>query len=198
MKIQHVYLVLTCAFATVLPACGGDAPPPETPAQPAGDAAGAPPPAAGSGQAAATPPPAEPPKAPEKPAKEKIVGKWQFDLAGSDPGKKAEEDAKKKAGTDEKKLAALLKPLQDSAAKEWIEFSADTYTSYVGDKAIFQMKYEVAKEEGNTVYQKPVGKDLISKKDVPQPKDPIAVTVVDDSTIQMKDPKKGLLQFKRK
>ena len=124
-----------------------------------------------------------------------MQGKWGFDLMSSDPGKKAEEDIKKKAGKDEKKLAELTKKITDDAAKEWIEISADTYTSYVGDKVVNKAKFEVAKEDGKDVHVKQVGKDEITKKEM---KDEMVITVVDDNTIQMKDPKKGVLVFKRK
>lgn len=200
MRTFRVRAVLFAA-AAVLAACA-EAPPPEpvAPVSPPPPAPPEPPPPAAepapAPAAEAPPPKEEPPPPPEKPLREKIVGKWGFDLMASDPGKKAEEDAKKKAGKDEKKLAELMKKVQEAADKEWIEFTADSvYVSYVGDKAVYKAKYEVVKEEGNQLHVKQVGKDEIGKKEM---KEEIVVTLVDDSTLQMKDPKKGSLTFKRK
>jgi hypothetical protein len=195
MKMLRSSLMLSVAVLSFAAACGGDAPPPETPPAPPPEAE-----PAAANPAPAPPPPAAPKKEepPPVPAKQKIQGKWAFDLMGSDPGKKAEEDAKKKGGKDEKKVAALMKKIQDDAAKEWVEFSTDTYTSYVGEKPVFKVKYEVAKEEGTNLHLKAVGKDEVSKKAVPAADAEMPVTLVDDNTLQMKSGKKGLLQFKRK
>src|SRR5262245_60400061 len=199
MKIRRLSLALSFTAMRLLAACAGAAPPPAAPPRPPPAAPAAPPPATPSAtpeaKAPETPKKEEPPPPPAKPNKEKIQGKFGFDFMGSDPGKKAEEDAKKKAGKDEKKLAEMMKKAQDEAGKEWIEMTADTYTSYVGDKAVYKAKYEVVKEEGNTITVKQVGKDEIAKKEM---KDPMVLTLVDDNTISMKDPKKGVLQFKRK
>jgi hypothetical protein len=149
--------------------------------------------------AAAPPAPAPVVEAPPppKPAKERIVGKWQFDFSG-EARTKAEEEAHKKAGKadkDNKKFDAAMKKLEAEAATEWIEFTADnTYASYVGDKPVMKVKYEIAKEEGDTLTMKPTGKDEISKKELNVE---IPVTLKGD-TIEMRDPKKGVLIFKRK
>ena len=189
MKIRSTHALAFAAAALLVAACGGEAPPPETPP--------APPPA--SPEPPAAPPPAESaqpatPPAP-KPLKERTIGKWGFDFMASEPGKKAQEANKQKAGKDEKKLAELMQKATEEASKEWIEMTGDTYVSYVGDKAVYKAKYEVVKEDGNNLHVKQVGKDEISKKEM---KDEIIVTLVDDNTLQMKDPKKGLLVFKRK
>ncbi|MDI3291263.1 hypothetical protein QHF83_48590, partial [Polyangium sp. 15x6] len=164
-------------------------PPPET-------AAAAPAPT----QAAPAPAP-EPAPAP-KPGKERIVGQWQFDFSG-EPRAAAEADAKKKAGKDEKKYAALLKEIEDAAAGEWIEFTADSmYVSHVTekgkDKVILKVKYEVVKDENGAVVMKPAGKDEISKKEMPKELE-ITITLKDDKTLELVDPKKKMtLVFKRK
>lgn len=199
MKIRRLSHGVLFCVATALVACGGEVPPPETP-PPAPPLATETPATTPTADPVATAPveapkKADPPPAPVKTAKELVVGKWQFDLMASDPGKKAEEDAKKKAGKDEKKLAELMKKTSDEAAKESIEMTADMYISYVGDKPVYKAKYEVVKEDGKTVHMKQVGKDEIAKKEM---KDEIVITLTDDNTLSMKDPKKGTLVFKRK
>jgi hypothetical protein len=182
-----------------LSACGGSTELPPT-APPVAEAPSAAP--AAVAPVATTPPEVTPEPvaeapAPPKPAKERIVGQWQFDFTG-EARAKAEEAAHKKAGKadkDNKKFDAAMKALEAEAATEWIEFTADsTYVSYVGEKPVVKVKYEIAKEEGDTVTMKPTGKDEISKKEL---KVEIPVTLKGD-TLEMKDPKKGVLVFKRK
>jgi len=182
---------LICALATAFfAACGGEQPQPESPPPPT-PAAPEPPasPAANpSGDPAAMAPstPSEPPKKVEapKPNKEKIIGKWSQDFSG-DVKTAAEDDAKKKAGKDEKKLADLLKKAEDGTTKHWMENTADTHTEYDGDKVVHKGKYEVVKDEGTTLVVKAVGKDEITKKEMPGE---MTLTFVDDNTIQMKEP----------
>jgi hypothetical protein len=226
MKGNRRLLVgLVCTIAMFGAACGGGTPPADdaTKATPSAEPSAAPsaaptaepaatPTAAPSAAptsapttAAATPPPAPAPK----PGKELIVGTWQFDFSG-EPKTKAEEDAKKKAGKDEKKLAALMKEVEEAAAGEWIEFTKDGYyVSHVTekgkgkdakptDKVILKIKYEITKDEKGAVSMKPVGKDEISKKEMKDLGE-IPVTIKDDNTIEIKDPKKKMtLVFKRK
>ena len=144
---------------------------------------------------------APPPPAP-KPGKEKIVGKWQFSFEG-DVKAKAEEDGKKKFAKekDTKKFDAYMKDVEAEAAGEWIEFTADTYTSHVTekgkDKVVLEVKYEIVKDDNTTLMTK-AGKDKpkVGKID---PKVEITTTFKDDSTIEMMDPvKKVKLVFKRK
>lgn len=209
MKRLHLASLLTLGILAA--ACGGSTPPPEpppsapeTPSEPAAPATPAPTdqaaPAGGDAAKPAEPAAAAPTPAP-KPAKEKIIGQWQFEFVG-EPRTAAEAEAKKKAGKDEKKYEQILKDIETAAKSEWIEFTADGYyVSHVADKdgkdkVIFKVKYEVAKEEGNTLTMKPVGKDEISKKEI---KAEVPVTFKDDNTIDMKDPsKKMTLTFKRK
>ncbi|HVK65477.1 MAG TPA: hypothetical protein VM694_13430, partial [Polyangium sp.] len=120
-----------------------------------------------------------------------------------EPRAAAEADAKKKAGKDEKKYAALIKEVEEAAAGEWIEFTVDSmYVSHITekgkDKVILKVKYEVAKDENEAIVMKPAGKDEVSKKEMPKDLE-IAVTFKDDKTIELKDPKKQMtLVFKRK
>jgi hypothetical protein len=139
---------------------------------------------------------------PAKPAKEKIVGKWQFSFEG-EPKAKAEEEGKKKFAKekDTKKFDAFMKQHEDEAAGEWIEFTADTYTSHVTekgkDKVVLEVKYEVVKDDNTTLVTK-AGKDKpkVGKID---PKTEVTTVFKDDNTIEMMDPvKKIKLVFKRK
>lgn len=185
----------------VLSGCG-EPPPPEAPpavppppdplpvktAEPVPSVAVAPPPTAAP--AAPEPPP------PPKPLKEQIVGKWQFELSG-EARAYHEAAAHKKAGKDEAKFQKLMKEIEEASTKEWIELTADTYTSWVGDKIEAQMKYEVVKEEGGVLTVKPV-KDLVAKKDIKGDMT-IPIKMMEDGALSMFDPKKKInLTFKRK
>lgn len=212
MAKRQLSLVLVSTMALLGIACGGgEVPQAETPPPPPPPAETTPPPAETTppATAAAAPAPTEaaPAPAPEaapapKPGKERIVGQWQFDFSG-EPRAAAEADAKKKAGKDEKKYAALMKEIEDAAAGEWIEFTTDSmYVSHVTekgkDKVILKVKYDVAKDENGTVVMKPAGKDEISKKEMPKDLE-ITVMLKDDKTLELKDPKKKMtLVFKRK
>jgi len=212
MAKRQLSLVLVSTIALLGVACGGgETPQADTPPQPPVDAKPAPtettpPPATTEAapaptQAAPTPAPEQAAPAP-KPGKERMVGQWQFDFSG-EPRTAAEADAKKKAGKDEKKFAALMKEYEDAAAGEWIEFTADSmYVSHITekgkDKVILKVKYEVTKDEAGTVVMKPAGKDEISKKEMPKDLE-ITIMLKDDKTLEMKDPKKKMtLVFKRK
>jgi hypothetical protein len=135
-----------------------------------------------------------------KSLKERIVGVWVLDFSG-DVKTTAEADAKKKAGKDEKKLADLMKKAEETAAKEKVESTGDTMILWDGDKTTSKAKYEIVKEEGNTLTLKRVGKDEISKKDVAATE--IVITFKDETTIELKDPKEKdakkakLLVFKK-
>lgn len=190
-------------FALAAAGCG-EPPPPETPppaepppaptepAKPAETTAAAPPPAATTAAPAAAPAPAPAPK----PLKERVIGKWQFELSAESRAYH-EANIRKKTGKDEAKFAKAMKEVEEAATKEWIEMTADTYTSYVGDKIDAQMKYEVVKEEGNTLTVKPT-RDLVAKKDIKGDMT-VAVSLSDESTLVMFDPKKKInLTFKRK
>lgn len=199
MKIRRLSHGILFSVATALVGCAGEVPPPEAPPASPPAAPETPPVTPPNADPVATAP-ADPPKKEEpppapKPLKEKVVGKWQFDFLASDPGKKVEEAAKKKAGTDEKKLADLLKKPTEEAAKESIEMTSDSYISYVGDKVVYKAKYEIVKEDDKSLHVKQVGKDEIGKKEM---KEEMVVTFIDDNSISMKDSKKGLLVFKRK
>lgn len=149
-----------------------------------------------SSAAVSTPPPAA------KPAKDKIVGKWQFAFEG-EPKTKAEEAAKKKfpKDADQAKRDAEVKKVEEEAAGEWIEFTADEYISHVTekgkDKVVLDAKYDVAKSDDASITMKP-GKDKpkVGKIDA---KTEMTVKFRDDNTIEMMDPvKKVTLVFKRK
>ncbi|MCK6590337.1 MAG: hypothetical protein L6Q76_22460, partial [Polyangiaceae bacterium] len=124
-------------FAVAIAACG-EPPPPEAPPPvapppdpaPAKTAAevAAPEPAKTAAEVAAPEPPPPP-----KPLKERVLGKWQFELTG-EARAFHEANVRKKTGKDEAKFAKAMKEIEEAAAKEWIELSADTYTSWVGDK----------------------------------------------------------------
>jgi len=143
----------------------------------------------------------EPPPAP-KPLKERLSGTWQLDFSG-EYRTAAEEDAKKKAGKDEKKLADLMKKSEETAAKDKWEASGDSFAVWTGDKTTSKAKYEIVKEDPatNTIVIKRVGKDEISKKDVAAGE--ISITFKDENTIEVrdwreKDQKKAkLLVFKK-
>lgn len=187
-------------FAIAIAACG-EPPPPEappsvppppdpTPAKTAQQVA-APEPAKTAEQVAAPEPPPPP-----KPLKERVVGKWQFELTG-EARAFHEANVRKKTGKDEAKFAKAMKEIEEAAAKEWIELTADTYTSWVGDKIERQLQYAVVKEEGNTLTAKPT-KDLVTKKDMKGDMT-IPLTLKDESTLEMFDPSKKInLTFKRK
>jgi hypothetical protein len=212
MAKRHLSLALVSTIALLGVACGGgETPQPEMVTPPPADTAAktdtappAPTPAAPETTQATPPKAAEaaPPAPAPKPGKELIVGMWQFDFSG-EPRAAAEAEAKKKAGKDEKKLAALMKETEEAAAGEWIEFTADAmYISHITekgkDKVILKVKYEITKDEKGTIVMKPAGKDEISKKEMPKDVE-IPVTFKDDKTIEMKDPKKKMtLIFKRK
>jgi hypothetical protein len=198
LKQSRVFgALLTLALAAA--GCGEPPPPatpppaepppaPTEPAKPAETTAAAPPPAAET----AAPAPAAAPK----PLKERVIGKWQFELSAESRAYH-EASIRKKTGKDEAKFAKAMKEVEEAATKEWIEMTADTYTSYVGDKIEAQMKYEVVKEEGNTLTVKPT-RDLVAKKDIKGDMT-VPVSLSDDNTLVMFDPKKKInLTFKRK
>lgn len=196
MKIRRLsyplFLALTASMAV---ACGGQDVQTETPASTEPPPAPAPvtpspadptttPAAGATTDAAAAPKKEEAP--PQKTLREKLVGTWALDFSG-ETRTTAETEAKKKAGKDEKKLADLLKKAEETAAKQKFENTADTIAAWEGDKAVSKAKYEVVKEEGNTITIKQTGKDEVSKKDAPATE--IAITFKDDNTIELKDPK---------
>ncbi len=167
------------------------APPPDpTPARTA-EAAVAPEPAK-TAEAAVAPEPPPPPK----PVKERVIGKWQFELTG-EARAFHEANVRKKTGKDEAKFEKAMKEIEEAAKKEWVELTADTYTSWVGDKIERQMQYTVVKEEGNTLTAKPT-RDLVTKKDIKGDMT-VSITLKDDNTVEMFDPSKKInLTFKRK
>jgi len=209
MNMRRLPFVMLLSVSALAVACG-DPPPVETPPQPTGEPAATAAPtaaetAAPTATAAATAAPTAtaaveaPP--PPKPAKEKIVGKWQFSFEG-EPKAKAEEAAKKKfpKDADQAKRDAEVKKVEEAAAGEWIEFVDGFYVSHVTekgkDKIVLKVKYDVVKDENTALTMKPNGKDEISKKEL---KDEVTVTFKDDDTISMVDPgKKITLVFKRK
>lgn len=207
MKIRSLSYSLAFALtASLAAACGGSDVQPETPppAEPPPAPVEPAKPAPAETQAAVTPPaPAEPPKevAPApKPLRERLVGVWVMEWSG-DVKTAGEAEAKKKAGKDEKKLADLLKKAEEAAGKEKVEHTGDMMIRSQGDKTLSKVKYEVVKEEGNTITLKRVGKDEVSKKDAPAGE--VVITFKDDNTFEVKDPgekdaaKAKLLVFKK-
>ena len=204
MNTRRLSFGLMFTFATALAACGGEAPPPETPPPPP---PAAPEPPAASAEPASAGPGAEGPGAGKKeepapapkPAKDKVQGKWGFDFSG-EVRAKAEEEAKKKAGAndkDGKKFQDLMKKEEDKHAKQHMEVTADTWTVFDGDKPVMKVKFEVGKDEGNTLTIK-MGKDEVTKKDYKGQE--LVVTFKDDNTISVPDPKdakKPASSFKR-
>lgn len=187
-------------FATAIAACG-EPPPPEAPPPVAPPPDPAPAKTAEVAAAPEPPKPSEVAAAPEpapapKPLKERVIGKWQFELTG-EARAFHEANVRKKTGKDEAKFEKAMKEIEEAAKKEWVELTADTYTSWVGDKIERQMHYAVVKEEGNTLTAKPT-KDLVTKKDIKGDMT-VAITLKDDNTLEMFDPSKKInLTFKRK
>jgi hypothetical protein len=184
-------------FATAIAACG-EPPPPEAPPP----VAPPPDPAPAKTAEVAAPEPPKPaeqvaaPSVPPTPINERVIGKWQFVLTGESRAFH-EANVRKKTGKDEAKFAKAMKEIEDAAAKEWIELTADTYTSWVGDKIERQMQYAVVKAEGDVLTVKPT-KDLVAKKDIPGDMT-IPLSMKDNNTLEMFDPGKKInLTFKRK
>lgn len=211
MNMRRLPFVLAFAVSGWAVACS-DTPPADNPPQPTASATASAAPTAmetaaptatatAAPTATATAAEVTPPAPAPKPGKEKILGKWQFSFEG-EPKAKIEEEGKKKFAKekDTKKFDAWMKQHEDEAAGEWIEFTADTYTSHVTekgkDKVVFEGKYEIVKDDNTTLVAKP-GKDKpkVGKID---PKAEITTTFKDDNTIEMMDPvKKIKLVFKR-
>jgi hypothetical protein len=197
-------LSFSLAIGMFAVACGGEAPPPEVPppppppvaAAPTAEPAAEPAPAASAAETAA---PAEPPPPPAKPLKEKFAGKWQQDWSGD--VKAAAEEAAKKAGgakADQKKIDAALEKAHKDFKPESIELADGVLTWSVNGKPVHKFKYEVVKEDGQTLVVKAAEKDQVSKKEI---KDELSYTFADDNTISVKNPdpkdKKGtILVFK--
>ncbi len=210
MKNSRLSYTLVFALTTaVMAGCGGEqmeaeSPPPTAP--PPAPTTPAQTDAAKQTDPVATAPEAikkeEPPPPAPKPLKERLAGTWQLDFSG-EYRTAAEEDAKKKAGKDEKKLADLMKKSEETAAKDKWEASGDSFAVWTGDKTTSKAKYEIVKEDPatNTIVIKRVGKDEISKKDVAAGE--ISITFKDENTIEVrdwreKDQKKAkLLVFKK-
>jgi len=131
---------------------------------------------------------AQPP--PVRPAKEKIVAKWQVTWDG-DVRQKHEDEAKKKFAKekDSKKSDAFLQKFKDEVAGEWIEFTADSLvwhkTEKGKDKVAIETKYKINKSDDTTLSASPDGKPKTGKVDA---KAEFAITFRDDSTIELKDP----------
>ncbi len=208
MKMRRLPFVMMLTVSLLGAACG-DPPPPENPPQPTSTPTVAPAPtavetAAPTATAAVTAAPTAtavveaPP--PPKPAKERIVGKWQFSFEGAIKAKhEAEAKEKFKKEKDTKKFDEYMKKVADEAAGEWVEFADGFYISHTTekgkDKVVLKVKYEVVKDEAGSLTMKPAGKPETGKMD---PKVEVAIKLVDDNTIEMPDPKKGTLIFKRK
>lgn len=164
MNMRRMPFVMLLTVSALAVACS-DPPAVETPPQPTSEPAPTAAPtaaetAAPTATAAATAAPTAtaaveaPP--PPKPAKEKIVGKWQFSFEG-EPKAKAEEAAKKKFPNDkdQAKRDAEIKKIEEAAAGEWIEFADGYYVSHVTekgkDKVVAKMKYDVVKDESTSL-----------------------------------------------
>jgi hypothetical protein len=139
----------------------------------------------------------------EQPLKERVVGTWQFDFSGERRAA-VEAELKKKAGKDEKKLAKLMKEAEEEAAQSRFEITADTVTSLVGDKVLFRLKYQIVKEDKDTLRVKVVGKPEGKQKVAKDGEELVLVgekgfiAFKDDDNMIMTDPKKGAMLFKRK
>ena len=206
MNMRRLPFVMLLSVSALAVACG-DPPPPENPPQPTAVPTAEPAPTAA---VTAEPEPAPTATAvveappPPKPAKERVVGTWTFSFEGDVKAKKEEELQKKFAKEkDEAKRAAKveeeLKKIEAEAAGEWVEFTDGYCVSHITekgkDKVILKVKYEIVKEEADSVTMKAGGKPEVGKMD---PKMEVTVTLKDDNTLQMPDPKKGNLIFKRK
>jgi hypothetical protein len=213
MNMRRLPFVMLLSVSALAVACG-DPQPAENPPQPTSTPTAEPAPtavetAAPTATAAATAAPTAtavveaPP--PPKPAKERIVGTWTFSFEGEIKAKK-EEELKKKLGAKEKdaakldaKVAEEIKKIADEAAGEWVEFKDGYYVSHVTekgkDKVVLKVKYAIVKDDTGSVTMKADGKPDVGKMD---PKMEVTVTLKDDNTLEMPDPKKGTLVFKRK
>jgi hypothetical protein len=204
MNMRRLPFVMLLSVSALAVACG-DPQPAENPPQPTNVPTAEPAPTM---TATAEPEPAPtaavetPP--PPKPATERIAGTWTFSFEGDVKAKKEEELKKKYAKEkDEAKRAAKieedLKKIEAEAGGEWVEFKDGHYVSHVTekgkDKVVLKVKYAVVKEEANSVTMKADGKPEVGKMD---PKMEVTVTLTDDNTLQIPDPKKGNLIFKRK
>lgn len=207
MNMRRLPFLMLLSASALAVACS-DPPPAENPPQPTSEPApSAAPTAAETAAPTAAPVETAAPTAaaealpPPRPAKDKIVGQWQFSFEG-EPKAKAEEEAKKKfpKDKDQAKRDDHLKKVAEAAAGEWIEFVDGYYVSHVTekgkDKLVAKMKYDVVKDENTSITMKANGKDEISKKEM---KDEVTISFTDDDTISMVDPgKKITLIFKRK
>ncbi len=204
MNNRRLSYGLLLALSTALVAGCGEPAAPEVPPQPsaAPEAPAAPPSAA----AVVAPPPApaapEPaPAPPAKKAKEKWIGKFAQDFQG-EVKDAFEADATKKYAKekDTKKHDEAAKKVIETLAQNTIENTADTHTFSVKGKPVHTIKFEVAKDEVNTLTLK-LGQDSTAKKDLKGAE--ITITFTDDNTFSLKDPfakdptKAQTLVFKR-
>ncbi|MFS8070132.1 MAG: hypothetical protein ACMG6S_27525 [Byssovorax sp.] len=202
MNNRRLSYGLLLAFSTALVAGCGEPPPAEMPPQPAAAPVEAPPPPPAAAVVApapvAEPTPAPPPA---KPAKEKWMGKFAQDFQG-EVKDAFEADATKKFAKekDTKKHDDAAKKVIDTLAQNTIENTADTHTFSVKGKPVHTIKFEVAKDEPNSLTLK-LGQDSTTKKDLKGAE--ITVTFTDDNTFSVKDPfakdptKAQTLVFKR-
>ena len=206
MNNRRLSYGLLLALSTALVAGCGEPATPEVPPQPsaAPEAPAAPPPAAAMVAPAPAPAAAEPapaPAAPVKKAKEKWIGKFAQDFQ-CEVKDAFETDATKKFAKekDTKKHDEAAKKVIDTLAQNTIDNTADTHTFSVKGKPVHTIKFEVAKDEVNTITLK-LGQDSTAKKDLKGAE--ISITFTDDNTFSLKDPfakdptKAQTLVFKR-
>jgi len=207
MNNRRLSYGLLLALSTALMAGCGDPVTPEVPPQPSAsptDAPSAPPAATMDAPAptmAATTEVAAPPPPAAKANKEKFMGKFAQDFQGEvKDAFEASAKTKYAKEKDSKKHDAAMKAIVDSLALVTIENTADTHTFSVKGKPAHTIKFEVAKDESNTLTIK-LGKDATAKKDLKGAE--ITITFTDDNTFSVKDPyakdpkKAQTLVFKR-
>jgi hypothetical protein len=192
MNNRRLSYGLLLALSTALMAGCGDPVTPEVAPQPSATAPEAPsavPSATVEAPApttSATPEVTAPPAAVTKANKEKFVGKFAQDFQGEvKDAFEATAKTKYAKEKDSKKHDAAMKALVDSLATVTIENTADTHTFSVKGKPAHAIKFEIAKDESNTLTIK-LGKDATTKKDLKGAE--ITITFTDDNTFSVKDP----------
>lgn len=211
MNIRRLSYGLLLTLATTLVAACGETPPADTPPQPSGTPAVDPsavPAPAGSGTAEVAPPPATsgsaeattPPAPAAKPAKDKFVGKFAQAFSGEVADAwEAENKAKFAKDKDTKKHDEAAKKKAEEVAQTTIENTADTHTLSVKGKAVHKIKFEIGKDDSNTLTIKLVKDEVVKAFKGGE----LTITFTDDNTFNFKDPwakdpkKASTLVFKR-
>jgi hypothetical protein len=179
-------LLVTLA-ATLAAACGGEVKEARSPSSSEAQAplaAGAPEPMSAASEKESERPKETIAAQRARPLKERFLGTWTMGLTG-DARKAAEEAARKKAGKDEAMYAALMKQAEDDAAKVTREYTGDLEAAYENGKLVYKIRYQVVKEEGDTLTMRRTGTDEVSKKEA---QGEYQILFKNDDTIEIRDP----------